>query len=211
MLSVAVPLLFGKKDKSMKFSSFLLTLCLSLCVFPVAATEPSALGPVYPVIEPDLLALIKQHAAEESANTASRLNKQKEQLRRWAKEPIGQTLPEAVDIKRYRFESSAEAKSFLGEDYQREWLFIDASRPQHLNLARTFYKEKNNVRRVILVSGSVERTQNAFKQRVWFDQAGTLVKRLQIKALPTFVKMDASGITVTQAPVSDFLKRKDLQ
>ena len=211
MLSVAVPLLFGKKDKSMKFSSFLLTLCLSLCVFPVAATEPSALGPVYPVIEPDLLALIKQHAAEESANTASRLNKQKEQLKRWAKEPIGQTLPEAVDIKRYRFESSAEAKSFLGEDYQREWLFIDASRPQHLNLARTFYKEKNNVRRVILVSGSVERTQNAFKQRVWFDQAGTLVKRLQIKALPTFVKMDASGITVTQAPVSDFLKRKDLQ
>ena len=211
MLSVAVPFLFGKKDKSMKSSSFLLALCLSLCVFPVAATEPSALGPVYPVIEPDLLALIKQHAAEESANTASRLNQQKESLKHWAKEPAGQTLPEAVDIKRYRFESSAEAKSFLGKDYQREWLFIDASRPQHLDLARAFYKENDGIRRVILVSGSVERAQNVLKQRVWFDQAGTLVKRLQIKALPAFVKMDVSGITVTQAPVSDFLKGKDLQ
>lgn len=184
---------------------------MSLYVLPVSAIEPPALGPVYPVIEPDLLALIKQHAAEESANTASRLNQQKESLKRWAKEPFGQSLPEAVDIKRYRFESSAEAKSFLGKDYQREWLFIDASRPQHLDLAQAFYKEKNGVRRVILVSGSVERAQNMLKQRVWFDQAGTLIKRLRIEALPAFVKMDASGITVTQATVSDFLKGKDLQ
>ena len=195
----------------MKSSSFLLALCMSLYVLPVSAIEPPALGPVYPVIEPDLLALIKQHAAEESANTASRLNQQKESLKRWAKEPFGQSLPEAVDIKRYRFESSAEAKSFLGKDYQREWLFIDASRPQHLDLAQAFYKEKNGVRRVILVSGSVERAQNMLKQRVWFDQAGTLIKRLRIEALPAFVKMDAAGITVTEAPVSDFLKRKDLQ
>lgn len=195
----------------MKKPSFLLTLCLFLCVLPASALEPPALGPVYPVIEPDLLALIKQHAAEESANTASRLNQQKESLKRWAKEPIGQSLPEAVDIKRYRFESSAEAKSFLGKDYQREWLFIDASRPQHLDLAQAFYKEKEGIRRVILVSGSVERTQNALKQRVWFDQAGTLIKRLRIEALPAFVKMDATGITVTQAPVSNFLKGKDLQ
>lgn len=195
----------------MKKSSFLLTLCLTVCGLPALSREAPALGPVYPVIEPDLLALIKQHAAEESANTASRLNQQKKQLKRWAKEPIGQSLPEAVDIKRYRFESSAEAKSFLGKDYQREWLFIDASRPQHLDLARAFYKEKDGIRRVILISSSVERAQNVLKQRVWFDQAGTLIKRLRIEALPAFVKMDASGITVTQAPVSDFLKGKDLQ
>ena len=195
----------------MKKSSFLLTLCLTVCALPVFSKEAPTLGPVYPVIEPDLLALIKQHAAEESANIASRLNQQKEQLKRWAKEPLGQSLSEAVDIKRYRFESSAEAKSFLGKDYQREWLFIDASRPQHLDLARSFYKENKSVRRVILVSGSVERTQNVLKQRVWFDQAGTLIKRLRIEALPAFVKMNASGITVTQAPVSDFLKGKDLQ
>lgn len=195
----------------MKKTSSLLTLCLAVCVLPALSREAPALGPVYPVIEPDLLALIKQHAAEESANTDSRLNQQKEQLKRWAKEPIGQSLPEAVDIKRYRFESSAEAKSFLGKDYQREWLFIDASRPQHLDLARAFYKGNDGIRRVILVSGSVERTQNVLKQRVWFDQAGTLIKRLRIESLPAFVKMDATGITVTQAPVSDFLKGKDLQ
>lgn len=193
----------------MKILSFLLALYLSLCAFPIFSAE--ALGPVYPVIEPDLLALMKQHAAEESANSASRLNQQKERLREWAKEPIGQTLSEAAEVKRYRFESSLEAKAFLGENYRREWLFIDASRAQHLDLARVFYREKNGIRRVILVAGSVEKTQNSLKQRVWFDQAGSLTKRLRIEALPAFVVMDATGVTVTEAPVNDFLKGKDIQ
>lgn len=193
----------------MNIPSFLLALCLSLCAFHTFSAE--ALGPVYPVIEPDLLALIKQHAAEESANNASRLNQQKDRLKQWAKEPIGQTIPEATEIKLLRFESSLVAKSFLGENFRREWLFIDASRAQHLDLARAFYKEKNGIRRVILVSGSVEKAQNVLKQRVWFDQAGSLIKRLRIEALPAFVVMDATGVRVTEAPVNDFLKGKDFQ
>lgn len=193
----------------MKIPSILLVLCLSLCASPSFSAE--ALGPVYPVIEADLLALMKQHAAEESANSASRLNQQKDRLKQWAKEPIGQTLSEATEVKRQRFESSLEAKSFLGENYRREWLFIDASRAQHLDLAHAFYREKNGIRRVILVSGSVEKAQNVLKQRVWFDQAGSLIKRLQIEALPAFVVMDATGVSVTQAPVDDFLKGKDIQ
>ena len=49
------------------------------------------------------------------------------------------------------------------------------------------------------------------KVRVWFDQAGSLTKRLRIEALPAFVIMDATGISVTQASVNDFLKGKDFQ
>ena len=192
----------------MKIPSFLLALCLSLCSSPTFSAE--SLGPVYPVIEPDLLALIKQHAVEES-NSASRFNQQKDQLKQWVKEPFGQTLPEATEVKRHRFESSPEAKSFLGENYRREWLFIDANRPRHLDLAQAFYQDKKGIRRVILVSGSVDKAQKKLQQRVWFDQAGSLIKRLHIEALPAFVLMDTTGVSVTQAPVNDFLKGKDLQ
>ena len=192
----------------MKIPSFLLALCLSLCSSPTFSAE--SLGPVYPVIEPDLLALIKQHAVEES-NSASRFNQQKDQLKQWVKEPFGQTLPEATEVKRHRFESSPEAKSFLGENYRREWLFIDANRPRHLDLAQAFYQDKKGIRRVILVSGSVDKAQKKLQQRVWFDQAGSLIKRLHIEALPAFVLMDTTGVSVTQAPVNDFLKGKDFQ
>ena len=64
---------------------------------------------------------------------------------------------------------------------------------------------------MVLVSGSVDKAQKKLQQRVWFDQAGTLTKRLRIKALPAFVVMDATGVSVTQAPVNDFLKEKDFQ
>ena len=60
--------------------------------------------------------------------------------------------------------------------------------------------------RVILVTGSVEKTQKALKTRVWFDQGGTLVKRLRIEALPAYVQMNQGGITITQAPVNQLLK-----
>ena len=190
----------------MKILSFLLALYLSLCAFPIFSAE--ALGPVYPVIEPDLLALIKQHAAEESANSASRLNQRKDQLKQWAKEPFGQIIPEATEIKRHRFESSLEAKAFLGENYRREWLFIDADHLDQIELAGIFTQGNSAIRRVILVSGSVEKTQKVLEKRVWFDQAGALVRRLKIEALPAFVQMDAAGITVTQAPASYLLKEK---
>lgn len=202
---------FGKKDIPMKSILLFLAISFAVCVHSALALEPPALGPVYPVIEVNLLDLMKQHAAEESANTASRLNQSKNLLKNWAKEPIGRTLPDATEVKRHHFESSSDAKAFLGETYQREWLFIDGANSSHVKLAHSFYQDKAGIRRVILIHGSVEKVQKALNQRVWFDQAGTLIKRLRIKALPAFVKMNASGITVTQAPVSDFLKGKDLQ
>ena len=201
----------GKKDSPMKSASLFLAISFAVCAQSALALQPPALGPVYPVIEVNLLDLMKQHAAEESANTASRLNQSKNLLKNWSKEPMGRTLPEATEVKRHHFESSADAKSFLGEAYQREWLFIDGANSSHVKLARSFYQDKAGIRRLILIHGSVEKVQKTLNQRVWFDQAGTLLKRLRIEALPAFVKMNASGITVTQAPVSDFLKGKDLQ
>lgn len=197
---------FGKKDIPMKSASLFLAFSFTLCAHSALALVPPALGPVYPVIEVNLLDLMKQHAAEESANTASRLNQSKSLLKNWAKEPMGRTLPEATEVKRYHFETSADAKSFLGEAYQREWLFIDGANSSHVKLARSFYQDEAGIRRVILIHGSVEKVQKALNQRVWFDQAGTLIKRLRIESLPAFVSLDASGITVTEAPVTTFLK-----
>ena len=197
---------FGKKDSPMKSASFFLALSFAVCAHCALALQPPAMGPVYPVIEVNLLDLMKQHAAEESANMASRLNQSKSLLKNWAKEPMGRTLPQATEVKRHHFESSADAKAFLGEAYQREWLFIDGANSSHVKLVRLFYQDKAGIRRVILIHGSVEKVQKALNQRVWFDQAGSLVKRLRIEHLPAFVSLDASGITVTEAPVTTFLK-----
>lgn len=189
----------------MKNALLLLPLFLSL---HAAWAESLALGPVYPVIESDLLTLLKEHAREESQRANSRINQNRNRLENWAKAPQGISLPAALETKRHRFDSTPEVKAFIGPDYQREWLFIDANLSEQVELAGIFTQGNSAIRRVILVSGSVEKTQKTLEKRVWFDQAGSLVRRLKIEALPAFVQMDAAGITVTQAPASQFMKEK---
>lgn len=189
----------------MKNALLLFPLLISFCAWTVNA---QALGPVYPVIEPDLLTLLKEHAREESQRANSRINQNRNRLENWTKAPLGTSLPAALETKRHRFDSNPEVKAYIGSDYQREWLFIDANNAEQVNLAQVFTNKNSAIRRVILVSGSVEKTQKVLEKRVWFDQAGALIRRLKIEALPAFVQMNASGISVTQAPVSQLLKEK---
>ena len=189
----------------MKNALLLFPLLISFCALTVNA---QALGPVYPVIEPDLLTLLKEHAREESQRANSRINQNRNRLENWAKAPLGTSLPAALETKRHRFDSNPEVKAYIGSDYQREWLFIDANNAEQVNLAQVFTNKNSAIRRVILVSGSVEKTQKVLEKRVWFDQAGALIRRLKIEALPAFVQLDATGITVTQAPASRLMKEK---
>lgn len=186
-------------------NALLFPLLISFCALTVNA---EALGPVYPVIEPDLLTLLKEHAREESQRANSQINQNRNRLENWAKAPQGISLPAALETKRHRFDSNLETKAFIGSDYRREWLFIDANNAEQVELAQVFTNKNSAIRRVILVSGSVEKTQKTLEKRVWFDQAGSLIRRLKIEALPAFVQLDASGISVTQAPVSHLLKEK---
>lgn len=189
----------------MKNALLLFPLLISFCALTVNA---EALGPVYPVIEPDLLTLLKEHAREESQQANSRINQNRNRLANWAKAPQGTSLPAALEAKRHRFDSNPEVKAYIGSDYQREWLFIDADHQDQIELAGIFTQGNSAIRRVILVSGSVEKTQKTLEKRVWFDQAGALIRRLKIEALPAFVQLDATGITVTQAPASRLMKEK---
>lgn len=189
----------------MKNALLLFPLLISFCALTVNA---EALGPVYPVIEPDLLTLLKEHAREESQQANSRINQNRNRLANWAKAPQGTSLPAALEAKRHRFDSNPEVKAYIGSDYQREWLFIDADHQDQIELAGIFTQGNSAIRRVILVSGSVEKTQKTLEKRVWFDQSGALIRRLKIEALPAFVQLDATGISVTQAPASRLMKEK---
>lgn len=171
----------------------------------VFASNVPSLGPFYPVIEPDLLRLLKTHAKEEMSENTSRINLHKELLKSWSKNPQGQLLPEASKVTRHRFESKTEVQNVLKEDFRRDWLFIDAKHHNHIVLAKAFMKEKP-LGRVILVSGSINKTQKALNSRVWFDQGGTLIKRLKIEFLPAVVEITSTGITVTQAPSEKLLR-----
>ena len=66
-----------------------------------------------------------------------------------------------------------------------------------IDLARSFNRRHPLPQgRVIAVNGSIASLQEALQTRVWFDQKGVLIQRLQIHELPAWVTLTAQTIEV---------------
>lgn len=194
---------------------FVLSMALA-CTCAQASTQTASLGPTYPVIEPDILKLLKTHASESRAQTQERLKQSQEMLQRYAKQPTGTSLPQASESKTVKIAVSPQATEVVGENFQRRWLLINANNADEIKLADTLLRNEKlrapqqptlHSIRVILVDGNVEKTTQALSSRVWFDQGGRLVNKFGITATPTFIKMTAQAIYVTQAPAKVFLEK----
>ena len=158
----------------------------------------SPLGPMYPVIEPDLLEILTQHAKEEATNVQKRYEETKKRFEAWADRPTGTVLPTTDKERTWAIRPMIADRSIL-QAFERHWLLIDADRESHLTYARRFMKEQTvATHRVILVSGSVKTAQETLKTRVWFDQRARLVEKLGIKTLPCIVKLNADGLLLKE-------------
>ena len=182
------------------------------CACAQASTQTASFGPTYPVIEPDILELLKTHASESRAQTQERLKQSQEMLQRYAKQPTGTSLPQASESKTVKIAVSPQATEAVGENFQRRWLLINANNADEVKLAETLLRNEKlrapqqptlHSIRVILV----ETTAQALSSRVWFDQGGRLVNKFGITATPAFIKMTAQAIYVTQAPAKVFLEK----
>ncbi|MBQ5766110.1 MAG: hypothetical protein IIV95_01600, partial [Burkholderiaceae bacterium] len=61
------------------------------------AVAQEALGPVYPIAEPDLLSILKRHAREEAGELKARTQQAQKALQRYAERPTaGPNMPTAL-------------------------------------------------------------------------------------------------------------------
>lgn len=173
-------------------------LLLSVFISHAQSQEtPEALGPVYPVIEPDILAILQKHVAENREETQKRTVIAQDRFKALLQNPQGRTLTRATDLSVKKEPVSLKVTSVIDPTYRRDWLFIDGKESTDLALARYFIKEHPTPNgRVIAVAGSVDHLQKALQTRIWFDQQGRLIKRLQIEALPAWVTLTANAIEV---------------
>ena len=171
---------------------------------PNAIESTDAYGPLYPVKEADLRDLLKRHARENAALLASRLSASKASLARQAAEPAPLTLPRNRVRATHQEILAPLPTRLIGENYFRRWLFIDARYRGDLALAKDFL-EKARAQgqttlgaRVILTGGNVAQTQKQLATRVWFDQNGTLTRRLKVHGTPACVTLSAEKILVQE-------------
>lgn len=176
---------------------------------PSAWALEASLGPVYPILEPNLLEMLQVHARESEKETRRRQVQAQEQMQRWAVNPAGKAFPVATNVLHESI-PIANHLPMIDDSYRRDWLFIDANDQAQVELAKRFLKLCDNAThcRVILTAGPLGKVQEELQSRLWFDQGARLTTRLKIDVVPTLVTFKRASIEKVSAPVKTFpLKR----
>ena|GEM_PF-5639761 len=178
-------------------------------IAPSAWALVASLGPVYPILEPNLLEMLQVHTRESENETRRRQRQAQEQMQRWATNPAGKAFPVATSV----LDESlpiANPLAMIDDTYRRDWLFIDANDQAQVLLAKRFLKLCVNAThcRVILTAGPLGKVQEELQTRLWFDQGARLTTRLEIDVVPTLVTFKRASIEKVSAPAKTFpLKR----
>lgn len=176
---------------------------------PSAWALGASLGPVYPILEPNLLEMLQVHAHESENETRRRQLQAQEQMQRLATNPAGKTFPIATNVLHEALSISSPL-AMLDDSYRRDWLFMDANDQAQVLLAKRFLKLCVNSAhcRVILTDGPLGKVQEELQTRLWFDQGARLSVRLKIDVVPTLVTFKRASIQKVSAPAKAFpLKR----
>lgn len=182
------------------------------------AENLGAIGPVYGIVERDLMEVLKARGAAKvkdgSWNKAMEDHKQK--VIDYAHRPIGKHLPRAVAYSVRYFDptveldmdvTDAEGKVMYPKgtrvnpldyrDYTRTLCFFDGDDKAQVEWARSYCFDPVNAR-AILVNGPLIELSQKYNTRMYFDQYGVLIGRFGIKAVPTVIRQTGKVFAVEE-------------
>ena len=176
---------------------FLFGFLFFLVISTVSATE--VLGPTYPVIEIDLLEVLKTYVAESKENPKFSPEKTFKALLNL---DTNEAFPETKIAKQWFIERQQG-----GEEFRRLWLFINAKDAKQLSFTKTFLAEHPKSR-VILSQGNYQDASHALRTHVWLDRSHQLARQLHISALPSLVIFDNRGALVQEINLDEEAHRR---
>lgn len=170
------------------------------------ARDLGSFGEVFPIAEPDLLALIKGRISAMIANGGmERLTAEMQgKARGYANRPKGQALPRATESRRFTLDLSIRVDHDLADQngvvfaaagtvvnplawsgFQKDILFIDGDDPDQVAWAVSQGDEISTL--IVLTQGAPFDLGKTWGRRFWFDQSGIMAARFQITHLPSRV------------------------
>jgi conjugal transfer pilus assembly protein TraW len=198
-----------------------LTLLCALCLHAMAA-RAAALGPTYPIVEPDMIEEMKRKLEAEQRSGA--LQKKLEDSRQRAVASI-QNPPAVAGLSRalrrrtsYFDPTLIIHQDIVGPDgtvfarrgqqvnpldqvaWSKTWLFIDARDPDQVREAKRFLGETGVAAKVVLVGGSYRDTAKLLERYVYYDQAGAYTRKFGITTVPATVRQEGRRLRIDEFP-----------
>ena len=187
----------------------IVTLSLALGLGATASASARDLGnfgEVFPIAEPDVLALIKGKISAMIADGGmERLTTEmQDKARGYANRPKGLALPRATEDRSFTLDLSIRVDHDLADQngvvfaaagtvvnplawsgFDKTILFVDGDDPDQVAWAVRQGDELDSL--IVLTQGAPLDLSKTWGRRFWFDQSGILSNRFQIARLPTRV------------------------
>lgn len=192
---------------------------LVLLASGATSAAPEVIGTVYPVVEPDMVAWMKEQASRQL--TPERIDELKREqhkaARQYAERPAGTSLPRTQEPATRWFDPSMTVPYDLRDhegrlihaagttinplDWRpltRQLLFIDGDDGAQVAWAEAMGAKDSTRVKVILVSGAPLELGRKWQQQVYFDQKGLLVAKLDIQQVPALVSQDGRRLRIDE-------------
>lgn len=177
--------------------------------------KPKALGPTYPIAEPDLLELFMEriNQLKSSGQYQKRFDQEKQKIAELMRNPPAVAgLTKTQEIRIWPLEASIpetlpesllrQAASVELPRISRELIFIDGTDKEELNAAKAI-AEKRPDSRIVLVNGSIGEASRTLNRRIFFDQGGSLTRLFGIHATPAILFNGTDGPSGMEFPPHD--------
>jgi conjugal transfer pilus assembly protein TraW len=193
---------------------------------PVHAADLGTIGPVYPIAEPDMLDEIqatlqaKQASGEIGRLQQKAFKRMRSQIetpapvpmlvkarraRGWEVDPSVRFDEPIVDHEgRVVIPAGTLANPLAVVRLSSVLLFIDGRDRAQVDAAKRFIDRSPQPVKPILTAGSPVALSRAWQRPVYFDQAGRLVQRFGIQAVPARVSQAGQVLSVKEFPVEEF-------
>ena len=173
---------------------------------PIRAKDLGNFGEVFPIAEPDILALIEGMVAAMLADGGmARMQKEtRATAQHYAERPKGTTLPRALESRSFMVDLSIEVDHDLADQngvvfatagtrvnplgyssFSKAILFIDGDDQDQVAWALGQGNELDSL--IVLTQGAPLNLGRTWGRRFWFDQNGILTARFHIARLPSRV------------------------
>lgn len=196
---------------------------LPLSTANAGAKVRETLGPTYEILEPSIYADFQ--ALLEQKKASGELAKIEKEGRVRAEESMRNPTPVdgmriARDKRTWTYDPSVVATSDVRDHNgiivvakgtsispldQMSWkpmIFFDQRDPAQVSMAKKQLKEWSGRGKAVLVGGSWVDLTKSWKQQIYFDQQGALVKRFGIRAVPATVVQQGRVLQVSELPTS---------
>ena len=196
------------------------TISLVLCLLPAFALAGEQIGPVHPIVEPDMLqeiyrvlkeneksgelAKLQEEAIERSKRSIENPKPVKglrkvEKARHFYWDP---TIRVPKTIRDNEGNVIAEAgKTINPLDYvtmSKHLIFFDGNDNSQVKITKELMQKYNGTAKAIMVSGKPLDLSRQWQTQVYFDQGGALVRRLGIQRVPSLVSQEGKKLRIDE-------------